>query len=312
MPSAWTAEFEFRRDHLRVRKTGAVVPYTTSIAKEALDWLRLFAVLKARRAGAALLGRGGPTIAFVPQRARPWYLVWAAASAAGARVVADPGQADIVMYFDDVTESRPPSPMVRADARLINFTCADTSKSHVAAVFEQVFERPLAVDPRNWTGPAVEKSERNGAHDGRIVDCPCAPQPGHAYQRVIEATDGDGYVEDLRCPTVDGNIPVVFIKRRPIGRRFANANAQSRLVAPSSVLSAEERDQLRRFTRAMGLDWGGLDVLRDRRDGAIYVVDVNKTDMGPPTVMPLSDQIIAVTRLAEAFRAAFFPADAPS
>jgi hypothetical protein len=52
----------------------------------------------------------------------------------------------------------------------------------------------------------------------------------------------------------------------------------------------------------MRLDWGGLDVLRDRTDGRLYVVDVNKTDMGPPIAMKLRDKITVTRRLAAAFR----------
>ena len=50
----------------------------------------------------------------------------------------------------------------------------------------------------------------------------------------------------------------------------------------------------------MCLDWGGLDILRDK-DGRIYVVDVNKTDMGPPITLPLGDKLKATGLLADAF-----------
>ena len=53
----------------------------------------------------------------------------------------------------------------------------------------------------------------------------------------------------------------------------------------------------------MKLDWGGLDVLRDRKSGALYVVDVNKTDMGPPIALPMKDKMRAVRTLAAALRA---------
>ena len=53
----------------------------------------------------------------------------------------------------------------------------------------------------------------------------------------------------------------------------------------------------------MKLDWGGLDVLRDRSEGRLYVVDVNKTDMGPPIAMALNDKITVTRKLAAAFLA---------
>lgn len=48
------------------------------------------------------------------------------------------------------------------------------------------------------------------------------------------------------------------------------------------MLSKEEQTRIARFAAAMRLDFKGLDVLRDRGDGRIYIVDANKTDTGPP------------------------------
>jgi hypothetical protein len=60
--------------------------------------------------------------------------------------------------------------------------------------------------------------------------------------------------------------------------------------------------RIREFARLLGLDWGGLDVLRDRAEGRLYIVDANKTDMGPPTALPLADKLAATRLLARAFR----------
>ena len=74
-----------------------------------------------------------------------------------------------------------------------------------------------------------------------------------------------------------------------------------KVVETHTVLTAAEQAQLAAFARAMQLDWGGLDVLRDNKDGRLYVVDVNKTDMGPPIAMAMDDKIRVTQRLATAF-----------
>jgi hypothetical protein len=51
----------------------------------------------------------------------------------------------------------------------------------------------------------------------------------------------------------------------------------------------------------MGLDWGGLDILRDR-DGRLYIVDVNKTDVGPVIALSWRDKIISMNRLSKALK----------
>ena len=45
---------------------------------------------------------------------------------------------------------------------------------------------------------------------------------------------------------------------------------------------------------------GGLDILRDRQDGQIYIVDVNKTDLGPLIALSWVDKIRSMTRLGRA------------
>jgi hypothetical protein len=52
----------------------------------------------------------------------------------------------------------------------------------------------------------------------------------------------------------------------------------------------------------MQLDWGALDILRDRRTQKIYVVDVNKTDTGPSVDLSFRDREILKREMARAFR----------
>ena len=49
----------------------------------------------------------------------------------------------------------------------------------------------------------------------------------------------------------------------------------------------------------MKLDWGGLDILRERGTGRLYIVDVNKTDM-PPLALPFVDKMRASRKLGAA------------
>ena len=64
-----------------------------------------------------------------------------------------------------------------------------------------------------------------------------------------------------------------------------------------------ELDRIEAFTRRMGLDWGGLDILRDRDDGRLYIVDVNKTDLGPVISLSWRDKVRSMRRLAIALEA---------
>ena len=299
MPStAWWQDFRYADGVVHVKKTGIDVPVEPGVVSESLTWLAYYARIEAARLS---MRADGPRVWFAPDRPRPWYLVWPVLQLAGLRVARAPEEADLAFAFEDRTTTA--APALPAGLPVINGACLDVSKSAVAAVFEAVFDRALGVDPQSWTGTMVRKSEANGVHDGHIVEGPLRGEPGFCYQRLVDTLAPDGCVEDLRCPTVGGEIPVVFVKRREACRRFANANAEVRMATPQDVLCPGERAQIARFCAAMGLEWGGLDVLRDRASGEIYIVDVNKTDMGPPIALPLKDKMQATRALARALRA---------
>jgi len=297
--AVWLRDFEFGLTGLTVRKTGARVPYSPSVLNDVAAWFRYFFASKTIEPLAPSF-----TIAFTPERARPWYLIRNVARAAGAKLAKDVSEADVVMHFEDATYSPNDPPLkVKPGAKLINYGARDVSKTNVARACAAAFNHPLAVDPRIHVGAAVEKSEINAAHDGRIVQCPTQPIPGRVYQRVVDNRGADpNLVEDLRTCTVGGKPVCVFIKRRPVTKRFQNTNTEVLLRSPEEVFSAAEIAQIGAFTREIGLDWGGVDVLRDRADGTLYIVDANKTDMGPPISLNLPDKLVATRMLAKAFR----------
>jgi hypothetical protein len=294
----WWRDFEFQDGVVTVKKTGARLPLGLGLIGEVVSWFPFYFVVESWRFRAQ--SDVGPKIWFAPDRPRPWYLIWSVLHAAGAQITKDPARADAVFYFDDATTTRHSCAPVGVQS--FNEHCLSIEKSHVAAVFEECFGYSLSVDPTQWSGQMVEKSEKNGAHDGRVVIGPCEAKPGRVYQRLIDNTIAGDLVEDIRCPVVGGTIPLVIFKRRHLGNRFANSNACVEMAETDDVLSTSEQGLLTDFAASMKLDWGGMDVLRDKTDGRLYVVDVNKTDMGPPIAMSLEDKITCTKRLAAAFR----------
>ena len=226
-------------------------------------------------------------------------------AAVGVRLVRDPlARADCAMQHR-VDGVRP------AGVPVLNEFCESIRKTHVAAVFEHVFGYALAVDPLTYAGPIVEKSDKNFTHDGRILDGPLTPgdlRPDRVYQRLVDTVEvGERGPEavDLRPPIYAGRVPLVYVKRRPAGDRFSNTNTTVEVRAPGDVFTDAELALLGRFADAMGLDYGEVDVLRDRADGRIYVVDVTHGPGGPPNGLPRAEARRAVQTLGRAFAAAF-------
>lgn len=242
------------------------------------------------------------TIAYFPQPAGPWYTLPLALVRTGIRRTSDLGKADVIMIFDDRTQSNVTLPTTTA--RLLNARATDVSKVQVGRVFEAVFHYPLTLDPLTHDGPMVEKSDVNGVHDGRIVIGPIvSPRAESVYQALVDSTVRDGVTEDLRCVCVGGDIVVVFRKEKATQDRFKAAYLETTLREPASVLSDQERTDITRFCEMIGLDFGSIDVLRDHAgDGRIYIVDVNKTCM-PVLSMPVRELDKALRRIGAAVEA---------
>ncbi|MBL4854508.1 MAG: hypothetical protein JKY25_09755 [Robiginitomaculum sp.] len=307
MPSwlnnSWLKDFEIKDKQIIVKATGAKLPLGFDIIREALSWFPFYLYEKFRRFRSLFSQDPRITIAFSPVAPRPWYLLPVLTYRARMRHTKDYKQADVVVYFEDETKVSPPQIPAGTTGKTLNFGCYDISKSRVAQKFEQVFGYALAVDPLTYNGPIAVKSERNGTHDGYVAQGPLTPEqvgdPDLVFQRLIDNTVDGEWAEDLRCPIIGGEIALVFVKRRPLVSRFANFNSSVVLHKPEHLLSQEERGKLKQFAAAMGLDQGGMDVLRDKQDGKIYVVDVNKTDMGPPLALSIADKSKAIAILTK-------------
>jgi hypothetical protein len=192
---------------------------------------------------------------------------------------------------------------------VINIRCKSISKANVTATFEEIFGYSLAVDPSTHRGKCVAKTNWNGLHLAAIIDCPTKPRHGDfVYQKLVRNEVKDGLVEDMRVPIFRHTTPFVYLKYRPAEHRFvdrSHVNSHATIAEVADVLSATELQGIYRFCDHMGLDYGELDVLRDRDDGRIYIVDVNNTPSGPTSAIGTPEGKIAVARLARAFAEAF-------
>ncbi|MEL6829529.1 MAG: hypothetical protein AAFO63_05280, partial [Pseudomonadota bacterium] len=258
MARSWFADFKYEDGEWRVKKTGHAIPIEPGIVNDVFTWLTFYTMAQSWRTWRRITGHKRPTIAFYPEKPRPWYFIWPVMHVSGAKLVSDTSTADIVFQFDDSTESHHQPPQTKPGARLVNFDCTDIAKSRVAEAFECVAGYNLAVDPETFAGPMVEKSEKNASHDGRIIEGPAKPGADKTYQRVIDNEIHGGMIEDLRTCIVGGRPTVVFRKRRLLTRRFLNENSEVLLDQPAQVFTADEIDVISRFASEIGLEWGGV------------------------------------------------------
>ena len=212
--------------------------------------------------------------------------------------------AELGHRFDiDTVKTRPGWPTTAAC--VINRHCDDISKSRVAEVFQEVFGYNAEVDPTTHVGSMVCKSEVNALHDGRVVEGPVDPAPGVVYQRVLDNEIAGGLVEDLRICIVGKQIVFALSKARPVEQRFANLSLRTRVLSLETTFTERERDLILKFTERFGLDMGEIDLIRDREDGRLYVLDVNDTPHAPPDSLLSLAGIRCMRAAASAFEREF-------
>src|SRR5690349_4614684 len=119
----WFSDLQFHWDaSVTVRKTGVRITLKELTAGELRKFFGYVGVLLLQAAAVRLSGRRRHRVCFMPDRPRPWYVVWSAATLAGVKFVRDPRRADALFYFEDVTVGRPPRVHGR---RMLNAGVAD-------------------------------------------------------------------------------------------------------------------------------------------------------------------------------------------
>jgi hypothetical protein len=194
---------------------------------------------------------------------------------------------------------------------IINDTHFKCAKDNVQKAFFSVFGYQSSADCKASSGFAVLKSLKNAAHDGRIVSLPIQQHTLNA-DSVLEKLIDNSFAEvvcDIRLPFILGEIPLAYLKFRPVEQRFSNKNIWAAVVAPEDILSTLEIEQCRQFCHAIGLEYGEIDVLRDGASHKIYIVDANNTPYGPPNGLDSSVSDVALRLISAAVTRCFFVSD---
>ena len=245
------------------------------------------------------LAADAPVINFYPMLPGPKSQMTHVARRLGARIGNSPEGGMLRFAWDNGTWFSP-----RAARRLapdaINRECLDISKTRVDRVWAEVAGYGITVDPTTTEGAIVEKPDINGLHAGRVVLGPIArPRRGYVYQKLIDNIQGDSRTQ-TRAVIIDGRMVLTYNKWRPIDSPFTN-NRLSLPERPEDHYSADERELILHFARAMNLDYGDIDILRENGTGRLYAIDANRTPVLPKGLPP-EKRDASLAPMVEAFR----------
>ncbi len=193
---------------------------------------------------------------------------------------------DSVFFWLDETEIKDPvkilSPLNLA-SKAFNQNCTDISKSTVDRIFEDIFNYSIKVNPLTFEGKCLEKCDENALGVMDEIMCPITtPKEGYVYQKIIDNTVNEDYIADMRVIIFGEDIPFIIDKWIPKAKRYKKKGKTSldykyHRKNTNDLLSLEEQKNIIKMAKTMGLDCGEMDILRDKIDGKIYIIDVNKT-----------------------------------
>ena len=211
---------------------------------------------------------------------------------------------DIAVYWEYLTyrEEYHYLESIAYRTKVVNLYSRDISKTKVDEVFLEVFGYSTKIDPTEYEGKAVCKSDINAIHNYYVIECPIEEKPAEDafYQVLINNEVENDRVEDIRIPIVKGTLKNCYLKHRQLGNRFKNP-IYTKITPIGELLSDREIALINRMAEKMHLELGEIDALRNRDDGKLYIIDVNNTPQGPPSGISRQEGKQTIRELAAAF-----------
>ncbi|MCP4458991.1 MAG: hypothetical protein GY816_13365 [Cytophagales bacterium] len=189
--------------------------------------------------------------------------------------------------------------------KVLNIQSRDISKNYVDAIHQEVFGYSTRIDPTNFNGKCVRKSDTNALHDGIILDCPIEKiEEGFIYQILIDNKNDKGFFEDMRIAIVGQELPICYLKYRNDEQQFGHKSTAD-LTTVEKVLSSQEIEKVKEFAKISKIDFAEIDILRDKKDGKIYVIDVNDTPQSARDNVSKEELVKNIQILAASFERQF-------
>ncbi len=241
-------------------------------------------------------------IFFYPAKPELYHAITQICLYGNIKISSDLKTSNAVMHFEDTTIRKYDSYIqsLNKKNKIINYKCNDISKVKVGKMHKEAFGYDIAVDPRTYKGKYVKKYNSNALHFGLVIDKNEDIDTSFAYQRLVNNIYDDELIL-LRVPIISDSIPFVYYKHRDKNELFDSKNKLVEVKETKEIFSEIEIVQILKFARLMGLDCGELDVLRDNKNGKIYVCDCNNTPTCPPSNTKMKEYEKAIRLMTNAF-----------
>jgi hypothetical protein len=254
-------------------------------------------------------------VLFYPDNPKKWNAFRAMFDVLDLQITNDPDDDFLfIIRWEDTTFKSNHSELQKfANTKLIlNLNSYNICKKYLDILHQEIFGYCTEINPESFQGKFVKKSNLNAKHDGEILNGPVLIKENNdfIYQILIDNTVENIFAEDIRVLFFKDHIPFVYLKYKLKENMFKPTNHKVIIKQASEVFSPEEVAGIIKIPQKMGLDFAELDVLRNRKDNRIYVIDVNDTPGGFPKyskgdLLSVSQKKYALEEMSKSFYNAF-------
>lgn len=249
------------------------------------------------------------TILFYPDLPCDRNVIYKIIHQCGYKMTNNPNKkVDMFFFWEDTTFREPDNFLKQTNKKfpVININCKDISKKNVGRVFKKIFNYPLSIDPKKFKGYCVEKPDENATGTGEVIKCPIKKvNIKSSYQKLVDSQNKKGILVDMRVPILKGQIPFIYMRFKGSHEKLIGVLSKGiKLESAENVFSKDEITKIILFCKEIGLEYGELDILRDKKNKKIYIVDANPTPFGPHK-MPWEISTGAVKKMSKIFEEVF-------
>lgn len=244
-----------------------------------------------------------------PDLAKKGSKLWYICQDLGIEITRDLGDFDRAIYWNTKAVSVPDK-KISSVPNVINIRCTNVLKDRVDKAWYDASGYTIQINPRNFKYAYIRKSKQQyrshtgEKHDGRIFDYNQKPEKGYVYQRYVRTKPDDRYIT-IRVPVFKRHIPCLILKYS--FHPFKEMRTRIEIIREPRIwkyIKSRETDWLFRFCDIMGLDFGEVDMIRDKYTMKIYAIDVNNI-AGDGIYGKLSEDEVGMVRnlFAKSFKA---------
>jgi len=160
---------------------------------------------------------------------------------------------------------------------IINLFCNNLDRFYIEEIFIKVFGYSSFAEPGER---CVRKGNyQGGGHHSIFATCPDSQDGKYIYQKFIDGSINDDTIRVIRPVIFGRKVKALIVKESDSSNIFEQNEVIKKeyFYSPQSdwiFYSDYEIKQIEKFVDILCLDYGELDVIRDK-DNRIYVIDVN-------------------------------------